>query len=157
MIIIKIYTFTIVWYSNYEKVEEGECWRGQVTFLVSASLLKERGAFIICKKENRFFLLNHKNKNVKHVLGKFHNFEMQGNVQILEKYQGIPFGAWLLSRGMKEPLMTFAVKRIVLSRSIFLCAIVSNMPFKQDHLRMNNSTRSNNHLRSIDLFRSMII
>ena len=27
---------------------------------------------------------------------------------------------------------------------------------KQDHLRMNNSTGSNNHLRSIDLFRSMI-
>ena len=28
---------------------------------------------------------------------------------------------------------------------------------KQDHLRMNNSTGSNNHLQSIDLFRSMII
>ena len=28
---------------------------------------------------------------------------------------------------------------------------------KQDHLRMNKSTGSNNHLRSIDLFRSMII
>ena len=28
---------------------------------------------------------------------------------------------------------------------------------KQDRLRMNNSTGSNNHLRSIDLFRSMII
>ena len=28
---------------------------------------------------------------------------------------------------------------------------------QQDHLRMNNSTRSNNHLWSIDLFRSMII
>ena len=28
---------------------------------------------------------------------------------------------------------------------------------KQDHLRMNDSTRSNNHLWSIDLFRSMII
>ena len=28
---------------------------------------------------------------------------------------------------------------------------------KQDHLRMNNSTGSNNHFRSTDLFRSMII
>ena len=28
---------------------------------------------------------------------------------------------------------------------------------KQDHLRMNNNTGSNNHLRSKDLFRSMII
>ena len=30
-------------------------------------------------------------------------------------------------------------------------------PYQQDHLRMNNSIRSNNHLRCIDLFRSMII
>ena len=29
--------------------------------------------------------------------------------------------------------------------------------FKQDHLRMNNSTGSNNHLRSMDVCRSMII
>ena len=28
---------------------------------------------------------------------------------------------------------------------------------KQDHLSMNNSTGSNNHLRSIDLFKSKII
>ena len=86
--------FAIACYTNQmKKLKKENIIKGQVTFLVSASLLKERGALIICRKENRFFLLNHKNKNVKHVLGKFHNFEMQGNVQILEKYQGIPFGA----------------------------------------------------------------
>ena len=37
-------------------------------------------------------------------------------------------------------------------KSRFFCLIM-----KQNHLRINSSTRSNNHLRSIDLFKSMII
>ena len=36
------------------------------------------------------------------------------------------------------------------------CSSLHRSNKKQDHLRMNNSTGSNNHLRSIDLFRSMI-
>ena len=35
--------------------------------------------------------------------------------------------------------------------------IIDKGNIEQDHLRMDNSNRSNNHLRSIDLFRSMII
>ena len=34
--------------------------------------------------------------------------------------------------------------------------LLRHIGMKQDHLRMNNSTGSNNHLRSIDRFRSMI-
>ena len=44
-------------------------------------------------------------------------------------------------------------KGSIFQNSHFILAII----VKEDHLRMNNSTGSNNHLKSRDLFRSMII
>ena len=56
------------------KLKKENIIKGQVTFLVSASLLKERGALIICRKENRFPLMNHRNNHEKACLGTFHKF-----------------------------------------------------------------------------------
>ena len=51
------------------------------------------------------------------------------------------------------------VEQIVFNAIINIIAdiVLDTVVIKQGHLRMNNSTGSNNHLRSIDLFRSMII
>ena len=72
LLIMIMVEFAIACYTNQmKKLKKENIIKGQVTFLVSASLLKERGALIICRKENRFLLMNHRHNDV---LGTFHNF-----------------------------------------------------------------------------------
>ena len=96
------------------KLKKENIIKGQVTFLVSASLLKERGALIICRKENRFPLMNHRNNHEKHVLGTFHNLQLYDRQRNVQRPRFSFLGLIAVKRrgeseyvGMKEPLMTY--------------------------------------------------
>ena len=110
--------FAIACYTNQmKKLKKENIIKGQVTFLVSASLLKERGALIICRKENRFLIMNHRN-NHENVMGTNHNFLFLRDAtqcsNVRERPRFSLSGSIAVQRrsvseyvGMKEPLMTY--------------------------------------------------